>query len=179
MSQNLDQKIASMTERELRELIRKVLHDELAPLHGRFYSPEELVTRNEFQAFIKLLDERHQALVQLMNQRFEAVLAEMNQRFETQDQRFEAQNQRFETILTEMNQRFEAQNQRFEALQREMNQQFKALQREMNQRFEAQNQRFEALQRSIDRSFKWTSLLITMFAFMLSILAILLRFSLP
>ncbi len=132
MSQNLEQKIASLTERELRELIRKVLHEELAPLQGRFYSPEELVTRNEFQAFIKLLDERHQSLVQQMNQRFEALQKEMNQRFEAQ-----------------------------------------------NQRFEAQNQRFEALQRSIDRSFKWTSLLITTFAFMISILAILLRLSLP
>ncbi len=132
MSKNLNQKISSMTERQLREVIREVLMDELAPLRGRFYSPEELVTRNEFQAFIRLLDERHQSLIQLMNQRFEA------------------QNQRFET-----------------------------LQKEMNQRFEAQNQRFETLQRSIDRNFKWTSLMITVFTIVLSILAIILRFSLP
>ncbi len=158
MSQDLAQKLTSLTEQQLRELIRKVLRDELAPLRGRFYSPEELVTRNEFQAFIKLLDERHHALVQLMNQRFESLVTEMNQRFEVQ-------NQRFESLVTEMNQRFEAQNQRFEALQREM-----------NQRFEAQNQRFEALQRSMDRNFKWTSLMITVFALLLSILTIILKF---
>ncbi len=112
MGPEIDQKIASMTESQLRQLIREVLLEELEPPRGRFYSPEELVTRNEFQAFIKLLDERHQLLLQLMNQRFEA-----------------------------------------------------------------QNQRFEALQQSIDRNFKWTSLSITMFAFLLSILTVILKFS--
>ncbi len=154
MSQNLDQKIASMTERQLRELIRKVLLDELEPFRGRFYSPDELITRNEFQVFVKLLDERHQSLLQLMNQRFEALQKEMNQRFEA--------------LQKEMNQRFEAQNQRFEVLQREM-----------NHRFEAQNQRFEALQRSIDRNFKLTSLLITVFALLLSILTFIQKFIFP
>ncbi|MCF2136228.1 MAG: DUF3782 domain-containing protein [Candidatus Thorarchaeota archaeon] len=131
--------------------LRKVLPDILREI-TIVYSPEELVTKKEFQEALQLMQERFEAMdkrfeeiIDLMDKRFEAVdkrfeeiIDLMDKRFEAVDKRFEAVDKRFEEIIDQMAKRAEAVDKRFE---------------DMNRRFEEMNRHFEAMVAGLQKGF--------------------------
>ncbi len=142
-----------MEQQEIREIIKKILDEELDLRIARITAGQE----DEFNRLAVLqrlvhLEEELKAQRKLMEKQFEAI----ERRFEAIDKRFEAVDKRFEAV----DKRFEAVDKRFEDLYRYLNVRFEAI----DKRFEAMDKRFEDLIHYVDRRFtQLTWLISTMF----------------
>ena len=128
-----------MEQEEIREIVRKILDEELDLRIARMTAGQE----DEFNRLAVLqrlvhLEEELKAQRKLMEKQFEVI----EKRFEAIDKRFEAVDKRFEDLYRYLNVRFEA----------------------IDKRFEAVDKRFEDLIHYVDRRFtQLTWLISTMF----------------
>ena len=137
-----------MEQEEIREIIKKILDEELDLRIARVTAGQE----DEFNRLAVL-----QRLIHL-EEELKAQRGLMEKQFETIEKRFEAIDKRFEAI----DKRFEAVDKRFEDLYRYL-----------NARFEMMDKRFEDLVHYVDRRFtQLTWLISTMFVVLATLITI-------
>ncbi len=128
-----------MEQQEIREIIKKILDEELDLRIARITAGQE----DEFNRLAVL-----QRLVHL-EEELKAQRKLMEKQFEVIEKRFETVDKRFEDLYRYLNARFEAIDKRFEAV---------------DKRFEVMDKRFEDLIHYVDRRFtQLTWLISTMF----------------